>query len=70
MADTTNLIEMPKIQHKEQMEKPTKQHAEQMTVLRDQVKTKEIEIKHLIEAAHDEAKGSSTTVHHGQFPSI
>ena len=44
------------------MEKKDRQHAEQKAVLIAQVKTGVVEMKHLIEAAHDGAKGSYTPV--------
>ena len=40
MAEITNLIEMLKIQHKEQIEEQARQHREQMAVLIEQVKTR------------------------------
>ena len=55
--------------HREQMAGQTRQsreqekkHAEQMAVLINQDKVRDAEMKHLIEAACDGAKGSSTTV--------
>ena len=60
MADNTNLIEILKLQYKEQMEKQDRQHAEQMAVLIAQVKSRDVNMKHLIEAACDGTKGSST----------
>ena len=62
MADITNLIKMLKLKHKQQMEKQDRQHAEQWAVLIAQVKTRKVEMKHLIEAAHDGTKGSSAPV--------
>ena len=47
-------------QHEEQMDEQTRQYAKQMAVLTEQIKTKEDEMKNLIEAAHDGARGSST----------
>ena len=55
--------------HQEQMDEQIRQswdqdmkHAEQMSVLMEQVKVKEVEMKHLIESACDGAKGSSSPV--------
>ena len=62
MADTTNLMELMRLHYKEQMEKQDRQHAEQMAVLIGRIKTRDADMKRLIEAAHDGAKGSSTPV--------
>ena len=62
MANITNLIELMKLQHKEQMEKQDRQLAEKMAVLITQVKTRDAVMKHLIEAARDGAKRSSIPV--------
>ena len=44
------------------MEEQARQHAEQMAVLIEQVKTREGEMKNLIEAALDRARRNSTPV--------
>ena len=44
------------------MEKQDRQHAEQMAVLIAQVKTRKVQMKHLIGDACDGAKGRSTLV--------
>ena len=62
MADVTSLIELMELQHKEQMEKQDRQHAKQMAVLIEKVKSRHADMKHLIEAARDGAKGRSTPV--------
>ena len=63
-AEITNLVEMMRLQDKELMEKQlqNRQNAEQKALLIAQVKTREVEMKHLIEAACDGAKGISTPV--------
>ena len=53
MADITSLNDILKLQHKEQMEKQDRQRAEPIAVLIAQVKTRELKMKHLIEAALD-----------------
>ena len=59
MADITSLIAVLMKQYKEQMEEQAKKHMKQMAVLTEQVKTKEDEMKNLIEAACDGTRGSS-----------
>ena len=55
--------------HREQMNQQARQsreqekkYVEQMAVLIDEVKVRDAEMKHLIQATHDGAKGSSTPV--------
>ena len=62
MADISNLIELMKLQHKEQLKKQDRLHAKQMAVLIPRVKTRDADLKHCIEAACDGAKGSCTPV--------
>ena len=69
MAEITISIEMLKLQHKEEIEEQARQsreqarqHVEQMAVLKEQVKAREVEMKHVIEAARDGTKGSYTPV--------
>ena len=62
MVDINNLIELMKLQHKEKIEKQDRQHVEQMAVLRAQVKSRDADMKHLIQAARDVAEGSSIPV--------
>ena len=73
MADITSLIALMKLRYKEQMEKQERQHAEQiekqerqhaeqMAVLIAKVKSRDADMKHLVEAARDGAKESSTPV--------
>ena len=44
------------------MEKQDRQQEKQMAVLIAQAKTRDVDMKHLIETACDEAKGSATPV--------
>ena len=44
------------------MDEQARHHADQMSVLIEQVKIMEYEIKNLIEAARDGARGSSTSI--------
>ena len=69
MAVIANLIEVLKLNHQVQREeqarqsrRQVRQHAYQMVVLREQTKAREVEMKHLIKAAQDGAKGSSKPV--------
>ena len=62
MADIVSLIDVLMRQHKEQMDKQARQHREQIAVLKEQVKTKQHEMKNLIEATSDRFRGSSAPV--------
>ena len=54
--------------HQEEMNEQDRRHKEKITVLIDQVKVMEAEMKHLIEAACDGAIANPTPS--GQFPAI
>ena len=66
MADIAKLIQVPTVQHKEQMDEQAKHHQEQINEQARRHKEQMDEMKNLIDVARHGAKGSSTIQHKEQ----